>query len=98
MDRESVERLRFDRRLQRRRGWLEQSVLEEHLESLPDVSEKMTTAAELEAEQATEADSAEGAGGSAPTETAGSFSGGSGEGFGGGAGSFGGDPGGTPLS
>ncbi len=41
MDRESVERLRFDRRLRRRRGWVEQSDYEAHLESLADTSEKM---------------------------------------------------------
>ncbi len=41
MDRESVERLRFDRRLQRRRGWVEQSDYEAHLESLADTSDKM---------------------------------------------------------
>ena len=57
MDRESVERLRFDRRLQQRRGWVEESQLESHIESLEDVSEKMTTAAELEAEEAAEAPS-----------------------------------------
>ncbi|MEZ4352057.1 MAG: hypothetical protein R3F16_00135 [Myxococcota bacterium] len=48
MDRESIERLRFDRRLQRRRGWLEEGQLEAHLESLPDSSGKMTTIAEAE--------------------------------------------------
>jgi hypothetical protein len=41
MDRESVERLRFDRRLQRRRGWVEQSDYEAHLDSLADTSDKM---------------------------------------------------------
>lgn len=51
MDRESVERLRFDRRLQHRRDWIEPTDAEAHRESLPDVSEKMTTAAELEAEE-----------------------------------------------
>lgn len=51
MDRESVERLRFDRRLQNRRDWIEPTDVEAHLESLPDVSHKMTTAAELEAEE-----------------------------------------------
>jgi len=42
MDRESVERLRFDRRLQRRRGWVEPTQYDDHVESLPDVSGKMT--------------------------------------------------------
>ena len=41
MDRESVERLRFDRRLQRRRGWVEQSDYEAHLDSLADTTDKM---------------------------------------------------------
>lgn len=54
MDRESVERLRFDRRLQQRRGWVEASDYAAHIESLTDVSGKMTTAAELEAEGAEE--------------------------------------------
>ena len=61
MDRESVERLRFDRRLHSRRGWLEETDLAEHIESLEDVSSKMTTAAELEAEEAAAADAAESA-------------------------------------
>jgi len=50
MDRESVERLRFDRRLQRRRHWLAENELEGHFEGLPDVSGKMTTIAEAEEE------------------------------------------------
>ena len=52
MDRESVERLRFDRRLQQRRGWVEESAYSSHIDELPDVAGKMTTAAELEAEEA----------------------------------------------
>ncbi len=52
MDRESVERLRFDRRLHSRRGWVEESDFQQHIESLHDVSDKMTTTAELEAEEA----------------------------------------------
>lgn len=49
MDRESLDRLRFDRRLQNRRGWLAPGELESHVESLPDVSEKLTTLADQEA-------------------------------------------------
>lgn len=45
MDRQSVERLRFDRRLKTRNGWLDPATEEEYLASLPDVSEKMTTCA-----------------------------------------------------
>lgn len=46
MDRESLDRLRFDRRLQSRRGWLAPGELDSYLASLPDVSDKMTTLAE----------------------------------------------------
>ena len=48
MDRESVNRLRFDRRLQRRKEWMDASEHEAYLASLPDVSEKMTTCGEDE--------------------------------------------------
>jgi hypothetical protein len=49
MDRESLERLHFDRRLQNRRGWLAPGELERHVEALPDVSDKLTTLADQEA-------------------------------------------------
>lgn len=42
MDRDSVNRLRFDRRLQRRRDWVAEGEEQAHLDSLPDVSDKMT--------------------------------------------------------
>jgi hypothetical protein len=42
MDRESVDRLRFDRRFEQRRDWVEEGAKEAHIESLPDVTEKMT--------------------------------------------------------
>ncbi|MFO0690745.1 MAG: hypothetical protein U0900_18745 [Myxococcota bacterium] len=42
MDRESLDRLRFDRRLQNRRGWLAPGELERHVQTLPDVSDKLT--------------------------------------------------------
>lgn len=48
MDRESLERLRFDRRLQHRRGWLAPGELERHVEKLPDVADKLTTLAHEE--------------------------------------------------
>jgi hypothetical protein len=48
MDRDSVQRLRFDRRLQRRAGWLEADERQAQLDALPDVSDKMTTIAEEE--------------------------------------------------
>ena len=46
MDRESLDRLRFDRRLQNRRGWLAPGELEAYLDRLPDVAEKLTTLTE----------------------------------------------------
>jgi hypothetical protein len=41
MDRESMQRLRLDRRLIRRPGWLSQEELERELAALPDVSHKI---------------------------------------------------------
>jgi hypothetical protein len=40
MDRESMARLRLDRRLIRRRAWISAKDLEKELASLPDVSHK----------------------------------------------------------
>jgi len=48
MNKESVERLRFDRRLRHRPDWIQDTDQEAHLASLPDVSEKMTTCADEE--------------------------------------------------
>jgi hypothetical protein len=42
MDRKSLERLRLDRRLIRRRGWISERELEREIASLPDVSAKAT--------------------------------------------------------
>jgi len=42
MDREAVERLRFDRRLQRRRDPMAEAEYASYLEGLPDVSDKLT--------------------------------------------------------
>ena len=72
MNKESVERLRFDRRLRHRPDWIQDSALEDYLAALPDVSEKMTTSAEEEAveeEVATAPDAPV-----APVPTAGDFS------------------------
>lgn len=92
MDRESVERLRFDRRLQHRREWIETGELDTHLEGLPDVSDKMTTPAELEAEE--EAAQAQAPAPEAPAEPAPPIGGGDtfggGGGFSGGGTTFGG--------
>ncbi len=41
MDRDSMKRLRLDRRLIRRRGWISQRDLERELSALPDVSDKI---------------------------------------------------------
>jgi len=43
MNRESLERLRFDRRLMKRRGWMSAAERARSLEELPDVSQKATT-------------------------------------------------------
>ena len=43
MDRESMTRLRLDRRLIRRRGWISAEELERELEQLPDSAHKSTT-------------------------------------------------------
>lgn len=54
MDKGSVERLRYDRRLQRRLGWIDEADHKAYLASLPDVSEKLTTCAEEEEKAAPE--------------------------------------------
>jgi hypothetical protein len=41
MDRETVSKLRLDRRLSRRRGWISPDDLERELEALPDLSHKI---------------------------------------------------------
>lgn len=43
MNRDSVTRLRLDRRLLFRRGWIKPEERERELEALPDVSSKATT-------------------------------------------------------
>lgn len=40
MDLESMEQLKLDVRMLRRRGWIEESELEKQLASLPDVADK----------------------------------------------------------
>lgn len=56
MDRESLDRLRFDRRLQNRRGWLAPGELDRHVQALPDVTDKLTTLAAQEEGSAAAAD------------------------------------------
>ena len=48
MDRDSMPKLRLDRRLIQRRGWISPQELEAELESLPDVSHKLTTLGKAE--------------------------------------------------
>ena len=43
MNRESLEKLRLDRRLIKRRGWMSATERARALEALPDVSQKATT-------------------------------------------------------
>ena len=43
MNRESLEKLRLDRRLMSRRGWMSAAERRRALEELPDVSNKATT-------------------------------------------------------
>ncbi|MBW2426278.1 MAG: hypothetical protein JRG86_18670 [Deltaproteobacteria bacterium] len=38
-----MQRLRFDRRLLRRREWVEEAELEAHVEALPDVADKIAS-------------------------------------------------------
>ncbi len=50
MDRDSMKRLRLDRRLIRRRGWISPPDLERELSALPDVSAKIKPAESEDAE------------------------------------------------
>jgi hypothetical protein len=43
MNRESLEKLRLDRRLLHRRGWMSEAERRRALEALPDVASKATT-------------------------------------------------------
>lgn len=52
MDRESVDRLRFDIRLKRRPGWVSAEDQTSHRESLPDLSDKMMRGFDEEEEEA----------------------------------------------
>lgn len=49
MDQRSIERLKFDRRLERRRGWVDGKDVAEKLESLPDSADKVAAPEEPEA-------------------------------------------------
>lgn len=43
MNRDSIQKLRLDRRLVRRRGWITENELTRELEKLPDVAQKAIT-------------------------------------------------------
>jgi hypothetical protein len=51
---ESIQHLRLDRRLLKRRGWLSEEELEKELAALPDVAEKGMALGEDEEEPETE--------------------------------------------
>jgi hypothetical protein len=48
MNREATEKLRLDRRLINRPGWISKAELEKNLEALPDVSDKIAPVEEEE--------------------------------------------------
>ena len=52
MNRESIQKLRLDRRLIRRSGWISEKELETALAALPDVSDKKITLGEAEESEA----------------------------------------------
>jgi hypothetical protein len=54
MERGSLEQLKFDKRLRTRQGWVADQEIEDHLESLPDVSDKIAVESEESAEDSTE--------------------------------------------
>jgi len=55
MDRESMGKLKLDRRLIRRRNWISPQELQQELDALPDVSHKLASVEEPgEAEPASE--------------------------------------------
>jgi hypothetical protein len=73
MNREATEKLRLDKRLIHRRGWIPKAELEELLEALPDVSDKIAPPEEEEPSAAAPFEEAvseaAGASGAAPEST-----------------------------
>jgi hypothetical protein len=55
MNNESIEKLRIDNRLRRRRGWISDADLQTELDALPDVSDKIREPDEEETEGGDEA-------------------------------------------
>ncbi len=66
MDRQSLQKLRLDRRLAERTGWIPREELDRELSALPDVSDKLTTLGEAEEENKAAASAARAA--RAPSE------------------------------
>jgi len=58
MNREEMEKLRLDRRLINRQGWIRKAELEKGLEELPDVSHKIAPPEEMEPSKAAPAEEA----------------------------------------
>lgn len=52
MNVDDVQKLKFDRRMERRRGWLAPGELEAHLETLPDTEDKIHEPTEEELAEA----------------------------------------------
>lgn len=48
MDKKSIDDIRFDRRMLRRRNWVKEEDLSRELDSLPDVSDKVERSEESE--------------------------------------------------
>ena len=59
MDRKSIDQMKFDRRLVRRKDWITRDELEKRLEALPDVSDKVATDDDAPSDSADSADPAE---------------------------------------
>ena len=56
MDQESLRKLRLDRRLIRRRGWISEKELSEELAALPDAADKQIPPEEDDEERPTSGD------------------------------------------
>ena len=54
MDPEAIKKLRLDRRLQTRRGWIDPADLEKELSALPDVSDKIDDSVDEQEDAASE--------------------------------------------
>ena len=68
MDRDVMEGLRFDVRLRRRRGWVDDAEFDAHVEDLADVSDKAVPLAALAGDESDEASTASSAEGSPASE------------------------------